>query len=304
MKLWALIIVLIVILAGLIYLGFFNDQHPKQSQSSHIYLGAIYNGPFKKTNSISGNLYFNGGKNIKEIQYYVVLSVWDSNNSYDQIGISSVDGLFFSTYSYTEIINGSIKYEYDATWFPIGEGLHIFGMTIRDGYVDFKFDNISIEKFTGGNYFLISKSIIFNQKEYTGFTLYEEIYKFSGNLPAISFNFTNVMESSDQEITGLIPLSQNISTDFSTIMINGNTVNIYNQNALTLKVRIDSPTGEGFIDVADINKSIRNNLTYSIPLIPGQYIVKIQFKTSISTYNYSKSINLYKNIWINETIAS
>lgn len=304
MKLWALIIVLILILAGLLYLGFFNDQHPKQSQPTHIYLGAIYNGPLKKTDSISGNLYFNGGQNIKGIQYYVVLSVWDSNNSYDQIGISSVDGLFFSTYSYTEIINGSIKYEYNATWFPIREGLHIFGMTIGNGYVDFKFDNVSIKKFTGGNYFVVSKTITFDQKEYTGFTLYEEIYKFSGKLPAISFNFTDVMAANNQEINDLIPLSQNISIDLNTVMINGNTVNIYNQNPLTLKVRIDSPAGEGFIDVADINESIKNNITYSITLIPGQYNVKIEFRTSISAYNYSKNISLYKNVWINETIES
>ncbi len=304
MKIWVLIIVLILILSGLIYLGFLNNPPAKKSQSDHIYVGAIYNGPYKKTNSVSAELYFNGGKNIGNIQYYVVLSVWDSNDSYDQIGISSVDGLFFSTYSYTEIINNTIVYKYNATWFPVHEGLHRFSMVIGNGYVVFKFDNESIKKFTGGNYFIISKSVSFDQREYTGFTVYEEIYKFKGNFPSIAFNFSNLESANNQMINDLIPLSQNISANANTLMIIGNTVNIYNQNPLMLKVKLNASGGNGYLQVADINESIRANVTYSLPLIAGNYILKIDFKTNNSTYEYIKNINLYKNTWINETLVS
>ncbi len=304
MKTYVLIIVLMLILAGILYLGFFNETPKKQSRSDHIYLGALYNGPYEKVTSLNATLSFHGESNLRDIQYYVVMSIWDSNDSYDQIGISSVDGLFFSTYSYTYIENKTIHYKFNATWFPISPGTHELRMTISNGYVTFSVDDRSIRLFTGGNYFILYKSVQFLNGEYIDFTLYEEIYKFHGSLPQISFNFSKVEYNGETQVNDMIPLLQNTSNFSNTIMIIGNTVNLYNQNPLFLKVKILSSSGRGQISIADVQESVLPNKTYILPLLRGNYTLTVNFQDNLVNYTNTYKLYLYKNLYINDTVPS
>lgn len=305
MKTSVLLVVIVLILAGIIYIGFFNDTHPRTVESNHIYIGAIYNGVVKRVNSISANLYFNGGVNLKNIQYYVVLSAWDSNNSYDQIGISSIDGIFYSTYSYTKIINGTIKYFYSPEWFRIGEGMHTLKMYVSSGYVQFSFDGYNLNAHTGGQYFQIASSVVFGQKEYTGLTVYEEIYKFSGKFPRIAFNFSNIVAGNSYNISSFIPLSQNVTNNYTrNVAIYGNTINIYNENPFLLKIKVISGQGSGFLQISDINETISQNRTYTVGLLYGNYTLLIYFKTIRNVNVINMKVFIYKNTWINETLPS
>jgi len=99
-----LLVIVILIIAALLLFVYGQYEHGiKEVPSSHVYLGAIYSGNTEYCKQVSASVSFSPGRNLQGNIYYVVLSVWDSNRSYDQLGISSLNGSFFSTYSYTYI---------------------------------------------------------------------------------------------------------------------------------------------------------------------------------------------------------
>jgi|YelNatPaOPRAMG01_1025707.scaffolds.fasta_scaffold00552_34 hypothetical protein len=237
MKYYVILVAVLIVVAGMIFFAYYENSlnERKLPSGSHVYLGAIYSGTPTETNFISATVTFNEGINLNDSIYYVVLSVWDSNESYDQIGISSLNGHFYATYSYTEMINGSIKYIFDPSWFPIRPGTHVISMYINSTSrnLTFTFDNKSHNAYTGGYYFRIKENEPIGNHSFSGLTVYEEIYGFNKSLPGISFNFSRVNYGTTGYPTGSITdwvrFSHNLTAVYnSTIYISGGSVNITN----------------------------------------------------------------------------
>lgn len=292
-----LLVIVILIIAALLLFVYGQYEHGiKEVPSSHVYLGAIYSGNTEYCKQVSASVSFSPGRNLQGNIYYVVLSVWDSNRSYDQLGISSLNGSFFSTYSYTYIgKNGTINYVYNPGWFSILPGDHHLSMEIAAGNVTFTVDNRSFTAYTGGNYFIISRTEEIGNASYSGFTVYEEIYRFHGSLPGISYNFTGISYSVGSTITPVTlwaHFSHNISSSFdSTVFALGDTVNIYNKNPLSLSLQVSNTRGVMLVNVSDLSLTISGNGVYHLYLLPGNYTVNISYQGGSRSY----SVNLTEN---------
>jgi hypothetical protein len=247
MKYYAVLAAVLIVIAGLGFFAYYdNSLHEQKVPSgSHTYLGVIYSGTPKQTNFISAIVNFDKGSNLNRSIYYVVLSIWDSNESYDQIGISSLDGRFYATYSYTEMVNGSIKYIFDPSWFPIGPGTHMISMNISSGKLTFTFDNKSYQAYTGGYYFLVRENEPIGNRSFSGLTVYEEIYGFNKSLPGISFNFSKINYGTigypTGSITDWVHFAHNLTAIYnSTVYIKDGIVNITNILPHSLNAFIES----------------------------------------------------------------
>ncbi|MGC8645006.1 MAG: hypothetical protein ACP5UO_01900 [Thermoplasmata archaeon] len=302
MKSSVLLVIVVVIIAALSLFAYNQYlQGTRQSLNSHVYLGAIYSGNTEYGDQVSATISFTQGRNLENKIYYVVLSVWDSNRSYDQVGLSSLNGTFFSTYSYTFITkNGTIHYRYDPHWFLLRPGNHQVSMKVADGDVTFTVDGRSFVAYTGGNYFIISRTEVIGNASYSGFTVYEEIYKFDGSLPGISYNFTGVSYSTNN-LTNPVNLwahfSHNISISYDSLVFAlGNTVNIYNSKPLSLGLQVVNYRGAVQINVSDLSLTISGNGKYYLYLLPGNYTVSVSYQggyknyTVLLTQNYTLSI--------------
>lgn len=305
MKSVVLLVVVIIVLGGLVTVGVYNYTHnnAKKQNGSHAYLGAIYYGQAKSIDYISANISFNGSSNLNNIIYYVVLSIWDNNDSYDQLGVASLNGKFFSTYSYTVTAsNGSIKYIFSNQWFPIKTGNHTISMRIFAGYVSFVFDNYSIVKFTGGTHFLERSFNNFNGSRYSGLTVYEEMYGFNDKFPNFSYNFSDIQGGSVDNLSPITDwqfFNHSLSYSYSPyVFMSGNVVNIYNTSPLTLHgiAEVSSPI---YLKVADITLNISKNQEYSLGLMQGTYVISMEYQNR-SVFN-TTTISLDRDMWYNVT---
>ena len=300
MKYYTVLVAAILVIAALgLYAYYENMDVKKPDSGTHVYLGAVYDGSLKYANSISANVDFGGTANLNDDIYYVVLSIWDSNLSYDQIGISSLKGVFYSTYSYTEIVNGSIKYIFDPHWFPITPGNHSLSMYVSNGNVFFKFDKNTFAAFTGGNDFSISTNQKVGNHTFSGLTIYEEIYGFNNSFPGISFNFSNIQYGSPSSQGGAITNwaqfahnLTNVSNRLDTyVYMKSNVVNIYNSLPLTLTVKVQNLTTSASLLVADFNFTIQGSGQYSLNLLKGNYTIYLQYGGRVNSYNVSLDSN-------------
>ncbi|MEM0128112.1 MAG: hypothetical protein QXO03_03385 [Thermoplasmatales archaeon] len=297
MKSTVLLVAVIIIIAALSFFIYYQYQNAKEApQGSHVYIGAIYDGQVKYGSYVSATISFGGGKSLEGKVYYVILSVWDNNKSYDQVGISSLNGSLFSTYSYTYVArNGTIEYRYDPHWFPIGPGTHLVSMQIRSGNVTFTVDGRSFIAFTGGNYFIISRNEVIGNVSYSDFTVYEEIYKFNGVLPYVAYNFTGISYSTQNSTYGVTSWAyflHNVSEDYaSTVFFLGNTVNIYNRKPLSLQLQIQNSESTAEVRISDLNFTVLGNTKYYVYLLPGNYDVTVSYLGNVKNY----AVNLTKN---------
>lgn len=294
----AVVLVAAVVVVAALGLFVYSEYHGHQkvTTGSHVYLGAVYAGQTENTNYISSNVYFADGANLKNNIYYVVLSVWDSNHSYDQIGISSANGKFYSTYSYTYIVNGSIKYIFKPTWFQISPGKHQLSMYINSGKVFFKVDSTTYTAFTGGDYFVIETTERIGNSSFRGLTIYEEVYGFNKTLPGISYNFYNISYGTTGYPPGIVTswttFSHNLSSNYSAyVYMKGNTVNIYNADPLTLTVNVRNLNSRAYLEVSDLNISVLQDGTYTFSLLAGNYTLHLVYLGQIKSYNVSVESN-------------
>lgn len=290
-----LVAIVVVVAASGVYIYYESQGDQKQQNGSHVYLGAVYVGGTKYVDSISAKISFQDGSNLKGNVYYVILSIWDSNKSYDQLGIASLYGSFYSTYSYTSMVNGTIQYHYSKRgWFPISQGDYVISMSARDGMVTFTFDNRSYTAFTGGNYFIMSQNEPIGNHSYAGFTIYEEIYNFSKIFPGISYNFSDVQYSSSNftgYVTAWYLFSHNVSNYTSYVYIRSGAVNLYNSPSLTLKIDVQNLTTPANLKVSDLNITVPRNGQYSVNLLRGNYTLYIVS----SNQNKSLKVDLRTN---------
>ncbi len=297
MKSAVVLVAAVIVVAALGLFVYYEYQgHQKVPTGSHVYLGAVYAGQTKNTNYISSKVYFADGTNLKNNIYYVVLSVWDSNHSYDQIGVTSANGKFYSTYSYTDIVNGTIKYIFKPTWFQISPGNHQLSMYVNSGNVVFKVDSTTYTAFTGGDYFLIETTEKMGNSSFSGLTIYEEVYGFNKSLPGISYNFSEVSYGASGYPTGIvtswITFSHNLSSNYSAyVYMKDDTVNIYNADPLTLSISVQHLISQAYLEISDLNISVPQDGTYALSLLPGNYILYFIYQGQTKSYSVSVKSN-------------
>lgn len=293
MKSTAVLIAVLIVVAGLgLYVYYTNETHKDTPTGSHVYLGAVYSGPAKYTNYVSASVDFKDGSNLKNDVYYVVLSIWDSNNSYDQLGITSYMGKFYSTYSYTQTLNGTIKYIFQPRWNLISPGDHNMSMYVDKGNILFKFDSNTFTAQTGGDNFTMETNQKIGNHSFAGFTIYEEIYGFNKTLPGISYNFSNVQYGTSSYPSGYVmdwmPFSHNITSVPSTVVyMKYASVNIYNTPPVTLRISVQNLLSPAVLKISDLNETIPGNGQYSFNLLPGNYTLYLVYQGVSKSYNVS-----------------
>ena len=297
MKSRVILIALLLVVAGLlVFIYHENYSKPNTPTGSHVYLGAVYSGQTKYTNYISANVDFGNGTNLKNNIYYIVLSIWDSNHSYDQLGISSLYGKFYSTYSYTETTNGSIRYIFNPHWFQIRPGSHSLSMYVSNGNVVFKFDATSYTAYTGGYNFAIETNEKIGNHSFSGLTIYEEIYGFNKTLPSISFNFSQVVFGTTGYPTGYVTewyqFYHNLTNNYTSLVyMKSDTVNIYNAPSLTLKITVQNLPTSAYLIISDLNLTIPGSGQYPINLLEGHYTIYLVYQGQTKSYNVTLSSN-------------
>ncbi len=300
-RLLAIAIVLGILFVSLnLIIPLYFPQNPKPS-GNHVYLGEIYNG--KSLQILNFSFQISISKSIFKSDYvtYSVFSTWDSNGSYDQLGVSTINGETFATYSYTVFKNNTITYEFNPKWFPIGAGTYSGYMSISNGYVQFRFDNKSFLAKTGGNYFVLTKYFKYGNASYAGTTIYEEIYNFKWVLPPINFNFSQI-EGGNNEITSWGLFLHNLSSNYSSYVFQtGNTINIYDAKPFFLKGYSSYSTGSYSLKIADFQIPLSSRGNYYLLLLPDNYTYQIFSQESGKIYD-SGTINIEKNTWFNITI--
>jgi hypothetical protein len=167
--------------------------------AGHYYTGTVYSG----TNSTATNLSVTiqvppdvpegGGADF----YYVLLSVWDSAGSYDQLGFANSFGTWGIAYSTSSYCAGS--YSYSPLAFVLQQGdAYLFRMVIAEGFVHFSVSGVGstfplwrYSTYTGGDHFLISPYFACKGLAYYDYTDYEEVYETAGKRVPYDFAFSN-----------------------------------------------------------------------------------------------------------------
>ncbi len=131
--------------------------------------------------------------------YYVIMSAFDNNGSYDQIGLSDDYGVWGMTYSYTYDTagtgcTGTLAYVYNPDTFNLNPGQwYTFGMIFYTNYPgDMSFYVFQgsalvyqLTVYTGGTAFVLQN----NNCGYYGTTDYEEVYDTQQGVPDVDMHF-------------------------------------------------------------------------------------------------------------------
>ncbi len=133
--------------------------------------------------------------------YYVLLSCWDVNASYNQIGIAAHNGHWGFTYSRSWFTpDGEMNFDYN----PSHKILNVdteyrFRMTLNDnGVIRYRvYEKVGgdwilkhkLKRTTGGAYFYINNFIITDYGVWIDYTNYEEVYRLGQNHDTPTFDF-------------------------------------------------------------------------------------------------------------------
>lgn len=266
---------------------------------NHVYLGEIYDGKSLEVNSISFKVSISKALFKSDYVTYSVFSTWDSNGSYDQIGISTIDGEAYATYSYTVLKNNTINYRFNPRWIPLRAGTYNVFMNVSHGFVSFVFNGETLLARTGGNYLVISKYFRLHNSNYAGTTIYEEIYNFKWKLDPVNFNFTDVMGNS-QPINYWTLFLHNLTENYSSYVFQFlNTINIYDTIPYFLKGYPVDSLNNFILNIADFNLRLYGGNEFSLYLVPGNYSYEILYTNGlIFKQGY---LNMDENIWFNLT---
>lgn len=172
--------------------------------TNHYYEGAVYSGAVASATSMSVDLSTPEDLPDASNFYYVILSVWDSAKSYDQIGMAADNGAWGLAYSWTNACAGTYNYSPDEI--PLLPGTtYEFSMTVGGGNVLFAAYNAStgsklwtLNAPTGGDTFDLDSSYAACSGDYD-YTVYEESYDDTQNVPTYDFFFTNNLEDGTSE---------------------------------------------------------------------------------------------------------
>lgn len=175
--------------------------------------------------------------------YYVLLSTFDNNGSYDQIGFSQDGGVWGLTYSYTYTTagtgtgcEGTLNYVYSPNILDLNPGqTYTFTMnffTDYPGYMDFFVTQGSavLEDFsvyTGGTAFVLS----YSDCGYYDTTDYEEVYDSNQGVPSQTMHFFGGFYDTSSPMVQLVNPFNTGSFLPVTVLNSAGAVVIGNQNA-------------------------------------------------------------------------
>jgi hypothetical protein len=176
------------------------------ANANHYWDGSVYNGATVDATQVSVVETVPDDHPDATNFYYVIMSVWDSANSYDQIGFANDYGTWGLVYSWTNSCANAYYYTADAMALVPGQS-YIFNMAIESGgNVLFSAQNVSghaqlwsLLAPTGGTYFSVQEFYSPCSGDYD-YTDYEESYDSTQNVPTYDWFFTNNTMNGNNEV--------------------------------------------------------------------------------------------------------
>lgn len=176
-----------------------------------------------------------GMPRVADTYYPLIASAFDSNSSYDQIGISAWYGTW-SVMTSSTVVNGTTTVYNSRVWEALPSGYYWFRMAILSGVVTYTVaaENGSVlldeNASTGGGYFLIEPSSLnkYTSISYPGYTVYEEVDNATGARPAFNLfcresyfvsNGTRFESSWAAYQSGSLPSGPSVSINGSSVII-------------------------------------------------------------------------------------
>jgi hypothetical protein len=176
-----------------------------------------------------------GMPRVADTYYPLIASAFDSNSSYDQIGISAWYGTW-SVMTSSTVVNGTTTVYDSRVWEALPSGYYWFRMAILSGVVTYTVaaENGSVlldeNASTGGGYLLIEPSSLnkYTSASYPGYTVYEEVDNVTGGRPAFNLfcrgsyfvsNGTRFESSWTAYQSGSLPSGPSVSINGSSVII-------------------------------------------------------------------------------------
>ncbi|HML02744.1 MAG TPA: NosD domain-containing protein [Candidatus Bathyarchaeia archaeon] len=280
-------------------------QEPAPSYYTHWFAGSIYPSSLASQNAstISVSITVPSSEPRPEQYYYVILSAFDSNGSYDQIGFCAYYGVWGLSYSWTtgSPYPGSVVYIYDPIAMILSPGVtYTFSITTQAGVTYFAAYQgsrtvWSLAVSTGGDYLILSNYYSAGKRGRSpyDYTDYEEVYYTSTPGGAPDFNFTffnNIWTSTNGSLYDTIwtpwyspdpgfQVPSNVQ-----VLINGNSVLVENPESTLApkpssgKVYIEpdgsiNPSTAPIKNVGNITYALTDNTNDSIVVLRNNVIV-------------------------------
>jgi hypothetical protein len=180
-----------------------NSTNKPPEHATHWYAGSVYSGAQGTASIVYGSFQVPAFQPRSDEFYYVILSVWDSAGSYDQIGFANAYGVWGLAYSWTSGSPDNPTYHYTPEAMGLGPGEYTFYIMTGSGSTTFVVAQGSCDRRlvpltctglrqvwiltapTGGNYLLVQPFSF----GYYGYTDYEEVWQTHGLLGCPNFNF-------------------------------------------------------------------------------------------------------------------
>ena len=162
----------------------------------HYYTGSIYDGPNTTASDVAVDIGVPQDTPQSGDFYYVLVSVWDQGQSYDQLGFANDYGVWGVTYSTTSPCAQSYYFNADAFNLTAGARSR-FDMSISAGTVRFRVSTPggpilwSYSTSTGGSSFVLSQDFQCGGGSSLDYTDYEEVDQSAAPEPPYAFSFTN-----------------------------------------------------------------------------------------------------------------
>lgn len=162
--------------------------------SSHYWAGAYYSGTSRNVTQLATTLHVPDAVPSSKEFYYVLLSVWDTAGSYDQIGFTNDFGSWGFAYSYTSACAGTYYYNPNQATLHRGES-YTFSMGLSaSGNLTFRVAQgnstvASLTRYTGGTGFLVQGTYSCSAGTYYDYTDYEEVYYSVQQMPSFDLEF-------------------------------------------------------------------------------------------------------------------
>ena len=164
---------------------------------THWYAGSVYPWELATQNASSVSMSIRVPSSLPRSDefYYVLLSVFDSYGSYDQVGFTDCYGVWGLCYSWTTYAGGVFTYLYSPSAMVLSLGAtYTFNISTAGGITCFTANQGAVQVWslsasTGGNYLVVSASYA----GYYDYTDYEEVWQTATPVgsPAFDFYFYN-----------------------------------------------------------------------------------------------------------------
>jgi len=220
---------------------------PSDPSNTHWWAGSVYpnSTTVYQVSSIRATIPVPNSSPESDGYYYVYLSIFDNNESYNQIGFANVGGTWRFSYSWTTN-DGHGNLHYNTILLgPASQGVaYTFNITAHSGIVTFAaYQGVTqiwtYEAQTGGTLLIVSQAITFPgwQGGKLDYTCYEEVWEIhpSGAAPDFLFRFydqywvlNGIMDSSNAWIPFIVAEPPYTFPSSVAVAINGNSVVVDN----------------------------------------------------------------------------